>query len=156
VKSDLGKFLTRFLDLRNFTHPSTTSAFTTWYSLRTTNSMHRTRNICVLNAHSSRSATAILRDAIGFSLQCQVEINICNGCTIHLAASNQRHHRPLPFILSPSSYLHTPTSSVSSASSASNAHCIRKRPLHIPSPLRHANYLYTSMSSVSSASPSPP
>jgi hypothetical protein len=114
VRSDLGKFLTRFLDLRNFTHPSTTSAFTTWYSLHTTNSMHCTRNICVLNAHSSRSATAIIQDAIAFSLQCQVELNICNGRTIHLAAINQRHHRPPPFILSPSGYVHTPASSVSS------------------------------------------
>jgi hypothetical protein len=89
--------------------------FTTWYSLHTTNSMHRTRNICVLNAHSSRSATAIIRDAIAFSLQCQVELNICNGRTIHLTAINQRHHRPPPFILSPSGYVHTPASSVSSA-----------------------------------------
>jgi len=41
---------------------------------------------------------AVLWDAIAFSLQLRVELNICDECTIHLDRRHHRHHRPLPLM----------------------------------------------------------
>src|ERR1700720_1431362 len=64
---------------------------------------------------------AVLWDAILFSLQLRVELNICDECTIHL---DRRHQRPLPLMCT--------LDSRSLQSVAHKSHSILSREVHHP------------------------
>ena len=92
MNSDLGKFgLGLFFGLVRFSSlsPTTSCLYRSVFSLHTTNSMHRTRNIRVHNAHASHSASAI--ELPCHVTECHRIFTTTSGRTQHM---RRTHHPP--------------------------------------------------------------